>query len=163
MSVLQSRRQRVVKAGTGITVTNAGNNVTVAIDAAVVLALAYPVGCIYFSTNSTNPATSLGFGTWSAFGAGKVPVGFSSGETEFDTDEETGGAKTNTLAIAEMPLHDHGVLARDNAAAFGANPRAAHGTNTGSIIVDTSNATGGGGAHNNLQPYIVVRMWKRTA
>jgi len=55
---------------------------------------AYPVGSIYLSTNGTNPATTLGFGTWSAFGAGRVPVGFDSGQTEFDTDEETGGAKT---------------------------------------------------------------------
>lgn len=65
----------------------------------------YPVGCIYTSTNSTNPATSLGFGTWSAFGAGRVPVGFDSGDTDFDTDEETGGAKTvaTNVTVATQP------------------------------------------------------------
>jgi hypothetical protein len=59
-----------------------------------VIAAVYPVGSLYLSTNSTNPATSLGFGTWVAFGAGRVPVGFDAAQTEFDADEETGGTKT---------------------------------------------------------------------
>lgn len=63
-----------------------------------ILASVYPVGAIYISTNSTNPATSLGFGTWSAFGAGRVPVGFNGSDVDFDTDEETGGAKTVSAA-----------------------------------------------------------------
>ena len=53
----------------------------------------YPVGAIYINaTSSTNPATSLGFGTWTAFGAGRVMVGFDSGNALFDTAEETGGS-----------------------------------------------------------------------
>lgn len=116
----------------------------------------YPVGSIYINTSDTNPGTFLG-GTWAAFGAGRVPVGFSSGETEFDADEETGGAKTVTLTEAQIPSHTHplGLLTIQD-------------TGSGSVVfVDGTNsatrATGGGGAHNNLQPYIVVRMWKRTA
>lgn len=125
----------------------------------------YPVGCIYISTNSTNPATSLGFGTWSAFGAGKVPVGFDSGQVEFDTDEETGGAKTHTLTSAEMPSHSHPTDSQNrNIISGGAGTSASIGAG-GSYVynVMTTGLTGGGGAHNNLQPYIVVRMWKRTA
>lgn len=71
------------------------NNTTVATTAFVQAALQalYPVGSLYFNaTNSTNPGTLLGFGTWSAFGAGRVPVGFDSTNALFDTAEETGGS-----------------------------------------------------------------------
>lgn len=55
---------------------------------------AFPVGSIYLAVVSTNPGTLLGYGTWSAIGAGRVLVGLDSGDTAFDTVEETGGAKT---------------------------------------------------------------------
>jgi len=63
----------------------------------------YPVGAIYISTLSTNPNTLLGFGTWAAFGAGKVLVSLDSADADFDTAEETGGAKTKTIATANLP------------------------------------------------------------
>ena len=67
------------------------------------LAALHPVGSIYINaTNSTNPGTLLGFGTWTAFGAGRVPVGFNSGNALFDTAEETGGSADSTL-----PSHTH--------------------------------------------------------
>lgn len=62
--------------------------------AAQVVDLLYPVGSLYVSTLTTNPNTLLGTGTWTAFGAGKVLVGRDSGDADFDTAEETGGAKT---------------------------------------------------------------------
>ena len=53
----------------------------------------YPVGSVYLNaTNNTNPATLLGFGTWVAFGAGRVPVGFVGTNPLFDAAEETGGS-----------------------------------------------------------------------
>lgn len=55
---------------------------------------AFPVGSVFISVVSTNPGTLLGYGTWAAFGAGKVLIGLDSGDTDFDTVEETGGAKT---------------------------------------------------------------------
>ncbi len=132
----------------------------------------YPVGCIYFSTNSTDPATSLGFGTWTAFGAGKVPVGFLTSDPDFGTDEATGGAKTHTLTTPQIPVHSHphshapsgGGAFRTNVSGVNAITVAA-GTNNGTDAVTDTDATtaGGGGSHNNLQPFIVVRMWKRTA
>lgn len=56
----------------------------------------YPVGSLCITTVSTNPGTEFGFGTWTAFGAGKVLVGLDSADTDFDTVEETGGVKDVT-------------------------------------------------------------------
>lgn len=123
----------------------------------------WPVGSIYISVSPTNPGTSMGFGTWVAFATGQTLVGIDTGQTEFDTVEETGGAKTHTLTIPEMPSHTHtttqplGVNANKNFTGTGFNPMTVDNTAV------TINATGGGGAHNNLQPYIVTYMWKRTA
>ena len=126
----------------------------------------YPVGSIYINAAvSTNPGTLLGFGTWVAFGAGRVPVGIDATQTEFDTAEETGGAKTHTLSISEIPAHTHNQGSHDSSAGDGG----AYNTEFIRDHSDTANgpnvessSTGGGGAHNNLQPYIVVYMWKRT-
>ena len=119
----------------------------------------YPVGSIYINASvSTNPATLIGFGTWEAFGAGRVLVGLDSGQTEFDTLGETGGAKTHTLTVDEMPAHTHSVPNSGSQ-----NNSFDSGTTVGNDVTGTSGSTGGGQAHNNLQPYIVVYMWKRTA
>lgn len=136
------------------------NDDTKQVTLAQVLSLVYPVGSIYCNGNvSTNPATLLGFGTWTAI-AGRVLVGLDSGQTEFDTLLETGGAKTHTLQTSEMPSHNHTVPLFGTGVG-GSNPSTGPGGATG-IQYPTSN-TGGGGAHNNLQPYIVVYMWRRTA
>lgn len=121
----------------------------------------YPVGSIYINaTDDTNPGTLLGFGTWEAFGAGRVPVGFDSGDTDFDTAEETGGAKTHTLTQAQLP--DYTLQA--NNAHRGSTPyQYGDGVGGPTYRVDALSSGGSGEAHNNLQPYIVVYMWKRTA
>jgi hypothetical protein len=72
------------------------NNTQVATTAFVQAALQalHPVGSIYINaTNSANPATYFGFGTWVAFGAGRVPVGFNSADALFNAAEKTGGTK----------------------------------------------------------------------
>lgn len=68
----------------------------------------YPVGSIYMSINNTNPSTIFG-GTWVSWGAGKVPVGVNTSESEFNSVEKTGGEKTHKLTKNEMPLHRHGL------------------------------------------------------
>jgi hypothetical protein len=143
---------------TQIATTEFVNNSIDAIPA-VDLSTVYPVGSIYMNaSNSTNPATLIGFGTWVAFGAGRVPVGIDSGDTDFDTAEETGGAKTHTLTVDELPAHTHSVPNSGSQ-----NNSFDSGTTVGNDVTGTSGSTGGGQAHNNLQPYIVVYMWKRTA
>ena len=114
----------------------------------------YPVGIVVTLGVSTNPATLFGFGTWTAI-AGKVIVGIDAGQTEFDTLDETGGEKTHTLTIDEMPAHTH---------SNGATARNSTSNDAGGYAqVGTTGSTGGGQAHNNLQPYIVKYVWQRTA
>jgi len=127
--------------------------------------LFYPVGCIYTTTVSTNPGTLFGIGTWVAFGAGKVLVGLDSGDADFDTVEETGGAKTHTLATTEIPSHYHNLVRPRQYAAETTSGNSIYGTNAGTVneITGVTMNAGGGDAHNNMQPYIVVYMFKRTA
>lgn len=66
----------------------------------------YPVGTIYFSTDDTNPSERFG-GTWERWGAGRVPVGVSAQDSNFNTVEKTGGASTVTLTASQIPAHTH--------------------------------------------------------
>jgi len=88
------------RGGQTLTADNIGST-DVAVDRA------YPVGSIFMSTIATNPAEQLGIGTWQAWGTGRVPVAVDPAQTEFDTIEKTGGAKTHTLSVNEMPGHTH--------------------------------------------------------
>lgn len=137
---------------------NQSTNTTINIDAF------YPVGSIYMTATLPTAAdveAALG-GTWVAWGAGRVPVGVDTSQTEFDTVEETGGEKTHTLTIEEMSSHNHTIVPRANF--HGSSPEG-HTTaweKSNETSQNTSN-TGGGQAHNNLQPYITCYMYKRTA
>ena len=76
------------------------------LDKTSILNLVYPVGSIYMSANNVSPQTFLG-GTWVSWGEGRVPVGVSSSDTDFNTAGKTGGEKTHRLSVDEMPWHDH--------------------------------------------------------
>jgi hypothetical protein len=139
----------------------------------------YPVGSIYINaTNATNPGTLLGFGTWTAFGAGRVPVGFNAADPLFDTAEETGGSKdaivvshTHTAtSVVTDPGHSHtvlGAVARDGGDGDRglANDitRATSTEVTGITVATTVASAGSSGTNANLQPYITVYMWKRVS
>ena len=128
----------------------------------------YPVGSIYMSVNNTNPSTFFG-GTWEAWGAGKVPVGVDTADTDFNAVEKTGGEKTHILTVSEMPKHSHSLPTfysnpeKENITfadtAFNADKASDGNVSNGGQVI----SAGGGQAHNNLQPYITCYMWKRTA
>lgn len=150
---------------TDIEINESGDNLQFTMVKTKLLNLIYPVGSIYMSATNTNPGSTLG-GTWVAWGSGKVPVGIDSTDTDFDTAEKTGGAKTHTLTINEMPKHTHNLKtgARTNAWTE-PNYAISYQYQEASVIVSSEGIenTGGNQPHNNLQPYITCYMFKRTA
>lgn len=90
---------------------------------------------------------------------GRVPVGIDTGQSEFNVRGETGGAKTHTLTTNEMPSHTH-VVQDVGGAASVEGGFFTEGITTASDR--TSDATGGGAAHNNLQPYIALNYIIKT-
>ncbi|HFU4459607.1 TPA: DUF859 family phage minor structural protein [Streptococcus suis] len=123
----------------------------------------YPVGAIYQSTVNTNPATLMG-GTWTRFGQGRVLVGVNENDADFNTSDKIGGTKTHKLTTDEMPVHSHGQHVTANSG--GTSIRRDWSSDGAGGIYDQGVQTktaGGGRAHNNLQPYVTVYMWKRTA
>jgi hypothetical protein len=146
----------------------------------------YPVGSIYTNATSTaNPATLLGFGTWVEFGSGRVLVGQNTGDASFNSLQETGGSKnavvvshTHTATVNDSG-HAHtlnGITSRQDTWNESLGSGRVAGENTGGVaaygglvnnattgITVTNSSTGESGTNKNLQPYIVVKMWKRTA
>ena len=116
-----------------------GNNTTkIATTAFVQVALGalYPIGSIYINaTNSTNPGTLLGFGTWVAFGAGKVPVGYDSTNTLFNAGEKLYG-----FADTAVVTHNHGAT-----------------TTLSSTTHTHSGTTDGSGSHTHN--FVNVQAW----
>jgi hypothetical protein len=224
--------------GTGTSVgLNVGSGKTLAVAGAAsgagLINLLYPVGSIYINaTNSANPSTYFGAGTWVAFGAGRVPVGFNASDPLFDAAEEAGGSKdaivvshthtgttgdqsaghTHTFSGTtggQSQTHSHSVSINDPGHAHnqtgssntggGGDPLAAQNQNitinptraattgitatagnasqdhnhdysgtTAGVSADhnhsfTTASSGSSGTNANLQPYITVFMWKRTA
>ena len=127
------------------------------------LTYVYPVGSIYMSVNNVSPQTFLG-GTWQAWGAGKVPVGVDPNDTDFNTSNKSGGSKTVTLTLEQIPSHKHPIPYRTDTNITGGSTgqwTTDPGTSSGSSD-SKAIAVGGGKAHNNLQPYITCYMWRRT-
>ena len=129
----------------------------------------YPVGSIYMSVNSTNPGTLFG-GTWVAWGTGRVPVGIDTSDADFNTVEETGGAKTHSHGLsagfAKLALSTDNwlAIARKSVTTWTKTHKM-----TGTVTDETTTSAVGtelGGdtdSSSSLQPYIVCYMWKRTA
>jgi hypothetical protein len=143
----------------------------------------YPVGSIYINAGvTTNPATLLGFGTWTAFGAGRVMVGLNGSDALFDTLEETGGSKDATLvshnhtatSTVTDPGHRHVIETWLGGSGSGTGNSGVDSgpfldttdirtATTGITVATTTALNGSSGTNANLQPYITVAMWKRTA
>ena len=153
-------------------VTTALTNYSSVVD--TLLQALYPVGTIYTNaTDGTNPATLVGFGTWSAFGTGRVLVAIDSGNTLMDAAEETGGS-ADAVVIAHNhtltdPGHIHSVSGTRNYNQTD-DRNGSESTRLGAQV-DTDSATTGitlasagvAGTDLNYQPFITVYYWKRTA
>lgn len=138
----------------------------------------YPVGSIYMSVNNVNPG-DLFCGTWVAWGSGRVPVCVNSSDSSFNTVEKTGGAKTITLTVEQLPSHSHeekiayysnDLFIRPMASSLSEEDSGTNKILKGEMISRSSETgplktgeSGSGKSHNNLQPYITCYMWKRTA
>jgi len=191
----------VFSKGDGVTTINAGRVIPP-------LYFSWPVGTIFMNTSATNPASLLGGGTWVRWGKGRMPISLDEANARWDVAEDTGGADTVTLAIAQIPSHAHGGGTTGQSAdhshggytdSQGSHqhgyqyPNDAAGAAAGSMnywrpyrtagatdwggahthniaTYGASNdhshgvyAEGGGGAHENMPPFIAVYMWKRTA
>ena len=133
------------------------------------------------ATGKINPNTQFG-GTWVKienrflYGQGTKGIG------------ATGGAETVTLSTAQMPSHKHGVGSieiigtngsqTDGYMNFGgafhtgkSTPYAGNANRDGYFLDFTASrnrsgetaSIGSGNSHNNMPPYLVVAIWKRTA
>lgn len=114
----------------------------------------YPVGSIYLSYSHVNPGTLFG-GTWERLQNAFLWAVDASGEIGL-----TGGSKTHTLTVDELPAHSHGSVYSQHAT--GTKDKAWYNT-SGSSVAYGAVSTGGGQAHNNMPPYIQVSAWRRTA
>ena len=148
--------------------------------------LVYPVGSIFTTVNnygsSSAVVSAIGGTTWTAFGSGRVLVGQNSSDSDFNTVEEEGGFKTVTLTSAQsgVPAHAHkfritgdstvdsgksggivvsgGIGGGDTVNGVTGTP-----TDTEGQQIGGNTAADAASSHTNLQPYVVVYMWKRTA
>lgn len=149
---------------------------------------AWPVGSIFFVYGMDTPADLLGGGVWTRFAAGRVLVGYNAFDEDFNTIGEMEGQKEVTLEVDNLPPHTHeagtlnattagehvhGVDRRDGT---GSTAGFARGSATEAADYDTAQAgahghdvegstasTGSSEPVNNMPPYIVVAMWRRTA
>ena len=153
------------------------NNTTIASTEFVQAALAavFPVGSIYTATVSTNPGTLLGFGSWTAFGAGRVLIGngggYTAGATGGSADAVVVSHTHTATSTVTDPTHSHvGGYVSGGQNTGSASPPAVGSVgsststaSTGITVATTNTSTGSSGTNANLQPYIVVYMWTRTA
>lgn len=125
----------------------------------------YPVGSIYLSINNINPSKWFG-GTWKQIAKGRTLVGVDTNDNDFNTVKKTGGSKSVTLTVDQIPAHSHTI--------DGAIEGSGAGTHDKLVLGDWSESrwygtmfkcynTGGGKAHTNLQPYFTCYIWCRTA
>lgn len=148
----------------------------------------YPVGCLYWSSNPTNPSQLFG-GTWTQI-TGKFIY---AADTNHSVNT-TGGEETHTLTTAETPAHTHtrgtmeitGYIESAHSLKFGfGNAQGAFSTgkqqgastagNSGSTWnsditftasrswTGSTSSVGGSAAHNNMPPYLVKYCWERVA
>ena len=154
--------------------TSSGVSIQGALDATTIgsnlINIVYPIGFIITTFTNTNPSTQLANTTWVRFGEGKCVVGVDDTDADFASGT-TGGEKTNTLAIQNIPSHTHTYSDYIRDATYGAQQTGASNYAVGGVQLFQTTNTGSAGGDgngdttpiNNLQPYISCYMWRRTA
>ena len=130
----------------------------------------YPIGSIYMSVTYFDPATVFG-GVWE-----QIQDTFLLAAGSTYAAGATGGEATHTLTVNEMPSHTHHFVANGGhfgsydstqigaaGTAYADRPGFNIGMDWGGNGMISLQETGGGAAHNNMPPYLVVYVWKRTA
>lgn len=123
----------------------------------------YPVGSIYETMDSSFDPNKKWGGTWERI-KGRVLIGVDENDSDFNIAEKTGGEKTHTLVVSELPQHTHANYAKRTNITInnsGNTHVTCHRSNSGAIVGNNIGSTGEGVAHNNLQPYITCFIWKR--
>jgi len=170
----------------GITVNAAGVSIKLKADGGIAvdgsglyltLSNIWPIGSVFLSVVSTNPATLLGIGTWVRIAEGQMLVGFKTDDPDFGIVEGTGGAKTATpdahaggavvRNVSGITVSDHTKVVDKQGAAVGNVVT----TETHTIVEPNAGAGHDHGftqpnahaAMSILNPYFTVYMWKRTA
>jgi len=139
---------------------------------------------IEITGDATNPATLKGYGTWVAFGEGRVLVGVGSftdlrGETIVWGDGGDAGEYRHSMVEAELASHVHTVnssgahthtytrldsnITGGGIASGSDSNLVADTTNSTGVHTHTVNGTGSNSPANNMQPTTGVYRWKRTA
>ena len=137
----------------------------------------YPIGAYFETSDSTFDPNTVWGGTWvletsgyvhvsgDASGASSPSYPVSKANNNSGAGASDGGASTVTLQVSQIPAHKHriayrtGVVASGTAGMWYFDPGTAGSWTTSPSIENT----GGGGSHNNMQPYINVYRWHRTA
>lgn len=127
----------------------------------------YPNGSIYATTDETFDPNNAFYGDWYEYAQGEVLVGYVSGDADFGVMGGTGGEKAHQLTEAELPAHNHSYTVKTGRSYSSSTGSADNGVVQGSngIQLDSESQntdnTGSGTAHSNLQPYVVVKYWRR--
>lgn len=131
----------------------------------------YPIGSIYLSVNSTNPSTLFG-GTWV-----QLKDRFLLGAGNTYGNGATGGEATHLLTLSEIPSHSHSLKEGSHTFFWGQNKTSnvylanaiatagktpSNNAMTSQGYWNVTNDSGGSVSHNNMPPFLVVYIWKRT-
>lgn len=129
----------------------------------------HPIDSIYATVDNTSPGVTYG-GTWVQVAQGRALVGVGTGTdlnevTKAFTVGNNDGEYEHTLTIDESPTHKHNEIFTNINLTEGATPKTlkVYQGNTSANSSDQMENSGGGQAHNNVQPSYGVYIWKRTA
>ena len=123
----------------------------------------YPIGSVIIKDDDTDYSSYLGF-TWERELVGLTPIGYNPDDEDFNEIGKTMGEKTHKLIVDEIPPLDVNVRARYGSSSTSAGALDWYNTSTTDYAgYNLGRTSGGGQAHNNIQPSQVVAYWKRVA